>query len=109
MASLREIRDRVHATGHVWYTSVKGRLNAIRAAMTRRNDVFLGGGLVGHAATEQLSHGARHTRRARVAARQPARLLIVRLQPQPQQQVTGAMPQHRTPPQPLQLHRSDYD
>lgn len=45
-------------------------------------EVLLRGGLVGHAAAEQLTHDAGDARGARVAARQPARLLIVRLQQQ---------------------------
>lgn len=45
-------------------------------------EVLLGGGLVRHAAAEQLTHGAGDARGARVAARQPASLLIVRLQQQ---------------------------
>lgn len=43
---------------------------------------LLRGGLVGHAAAEQLTDDAGDARGARVAARQPARLLIVRLQQQ---------------------------
>lgn len=43
-------------------------------------EVLLGGGLVRHAAAEQLAHGAGDARGAGVAARQPARLLIIRLQ-----------------------------
>lgn len=45
-------------------------------------EVLLRGSLVGHAAAEQLAHDAGDARGARVAARQPARLLIVRLQQQ---------------------------
>lgn len=44
--------------------------------------VLLRGGLVRHAAAEQLAHDAGDARGVGVAARQPARLLFVRLQQQ---------------------------
>lgn len=48
--------------------------------VTRVRDVILGWGRVGRAAAEQLPYRARDAGRARVATRQPARLLVVRLQ-----------------------------
>lgn len=78
MASQGDMYGGEHWAGSWWGTCV-GNLYAggVAAAV---GDVVLGGRLVGHAAAEQLAHGAGHARHTRLAARQPARLLIVRLQ-----------------------------
>lgn len=92
MASWRNV-TREHIVSFILYNasasaSAKAGLDAAGEVATHGRHVFLGGGVVRHAATEQLAHGATDAGRARVAARQPARLLFVRLQPQ--QHVTAA-------------------
>lgn len=80
MASYSDMGKNEIASGAGYCVSVEAS-NAGGVA-ARGGEVLLRGGLVGHAAAEQLAHDAGDARGARVAARQPTRLLIVRLQQQ---------------------------